>query len=145
VVDGADSGRRVVILDPDGTLTDWMFVIVQRDAGVWYEHQYGGTATRQGLVQGYLIPVSSAEARQLLDELFLRDLKGTGLWGGSRTAAPELVERVRKAVGPVSCWRSGAGWEALRLDEARLADIDEGWVPVISADGPALLVWPNSD
>jgi hypothetical protein len=35
--------------------------------------------------------------------------------------------------------------EPLVLDEARIGEVDEAWVPVISADGCAVLIWPNSD
>ncbi|MFF7677589.1 DUF6210 family protein [Actinacidiphila glaucinigra] len=34
---------------------------------------------------------------------------------------------------------------ALRLDESRIRDADEAWVPVITPDGAAVLVWFNSD
>ncbi|WUD78232.1 DUF6210 family protein [Streptomyces sp. NBC_00510] len=33
----------------------------------------------------------------------------------------------------------------LRLDESRIREADEAWVPVITPDGPAVLVWFNSD
>ncbi|MFJ9706886.1 DUF6210 family protein [Streptomyces sp. NPDC101234] len=33
----------------------------------------------------------------------------------------------------------------LALDETRLADVDEAWVPVVTPDGPGVLVWENSD
>jgi integrase len=33
----------------------------------------------------------------------------------------------------------------LRLDDGRLDDLDEAWVPVLTSDGPGVLVWPNSD
>ncbi|MYX33047.1 MULTISPECIES: DUF6210 family protein [unclassified Streptomyces] len=34
---------------------------------------------------------------------------------------------------------------ALRVDESRIRDADEAWIPVITPDGPAVLVWFNSD
>ncbi|MFD9003063.1 DUF6210 family protein [Streptomyces sp. NPDC059582] len=33
----------------------------------------------------------------------------------------------------------------MRLDENRIRDTDEAWVPVITPDGPGLLLWANSD
>ncbi|MDX8149202.1 DUF6210 family protein [Lentzea sp. BCCO 10_0061] len=33
----------------------------------------------------------------------------------------------------------------LRLDESRIREADEAWIPVITPDGPGLLVWCNSD
>ncbi|MFJ2807854.1 DUF6210 family protein [Kitasatospora sp. NPDC087271] len=31
------------------------------------------------------------------------------------------------------------------LDESRIREAHEAWVPVITSDGPAVLVWFNSD
>ncbi|WP_328753160.1 DUF6210 family protein [Streptomyces sp. NBC_00285] len=37
-------------------------------------------------------------------------------------------------------------WSApLLLDESRLAEADEAWVPVLTPDGPGVLTWENSD
>ncbi|MEU6356441.1 DUF6210 family protein [Streptomyces sp. NPDC047072] len=33
----------------------------------------------------------------------------------------------------------------LDLDESRLAEADEAWVPVLTPDGPGVLTWENSD
>ncbi|WP_460358611.1 DUF6210 family protein [Actinoallomurus acanthiterrae] len=33
----------------------------------------------------------------------------------------------------------------LELDEERLHELDEAWTPVVTADGPGILVWQNSD
>ncbi|MGS2617385.1 DUF6210 family protein [Micromonospora sp. LZ34] len=33
----------------------------------------------------------------------------------------------------------------LRLDESRMREVDEAWVPVITPDGSGVLVWFNSD
>jgi hypothetical protein len=35
--------------------------------------------------------------------------------------------------------------QPLSLEESRMDELDEAWVPVVCADGPALLIWPNSD
>ncbi|MFF7129215.1 DUF6210 family protein [Streptomyces sp. NPDC008240] len=34
---------------------------------------------------------------------------------------------------------------SLRLDESRMRDADESWSPVITPDGPGVLLWANSD
>ena len=31
------------------------------------------------------------------------------------------------------------------LDESRILEADEAWIPVITPHGPGVLVWPNSD
>jgi hypothetical protein len=140
--------RPVVTIDPDGIGPDWMYVIVQRGTGVWYDQQYGGTACRHGRVEGYLVPVYDADTRRLLDALFIQDLEGTGLWGGARRPDDTIVARVREAVSRVRYWASEpdvSSAHQLALDEVRLVEIDEAWLPVVTPDGPGFLVWPNSD
>jgi hypothetical protein len=34
---------------------------------------------------------------------------------------------------------------SLRLDESRLEEVVEAWVPVLTPDGPGVLVWENCD
>jgi hypothetical protein len=34
---------------------------------------------------------------------------------------------------------------ALEVDEERADELDEGWVPVLTPDGPAYLAWVKSD
>ncbi len=136
----------VVVLDPAGTLPDWMFVLVEAPTGVWYEHQYGGTATRQARVQGFLVPVHSGEARKALDRLFLTRLRGVGLWAGSRRPDETVLRSAREAVALVSYWPNDEdGPVPLALDEGRAAEVDEAWLPVKTPHGPGYLLWPNSD
>lgn len=66
------AAHRVVVLDPDGTAPRWALVVVEWPTGVRCEHQYGGTANRQGDVEGYLVPVNGTEALPILDEVFVR-------------------------------------------------------------------------
>ncbi|WP_425427549.1 DUF6210 family protein [Actinomadura meyerae] len=62
-------------------------------------------------------------------------------------------QRLRSAVAKVAFYGSAATSEGLNvssprnleLDEERLRELDEAWVPVITADGPGILVWQNSD
>jgi hypothetical protein len=52
----------------------------------------------------------------------------------------EIVETVGYwAADSLVCWP-----EPLHLDESRIAEVDEAWVPVITPDGPGVLVWPTS-
>jgi hypothetical protein len=65
----------------------------------------------------------------------------------------ELLRRLRGAVAKIALWGSAATSEglsfisprALDLDDERLREIDEAWIPVFTADGPGVLVWQNSD
>src|SRR6185312_14640893 len=64
--------RRYVSLDPDGMAggTGWLHVVVRAQTGVIYQQQYGGTACRQGQVEGFLVPVFGPKGLSQLRELF---------------------------------------------------------------------------
>ena len=146
---GAVAASPTVLIDPDGSAgSDWMYVVVQRRRDVWYVQQYGGTACRQGRVQGYLVPVDGSLARTELDQLFLVELGGTGLWGGARAPSTAVLEQVKAAVAKLRFWESipdAPEPYPLVLDLSRAADVDEAWVPVLTPDGPGVPLWPNSD
>lgn len=69
---------------------------------------------------------------------------------GSRglTWSPDLLDRLRSAVALHvygSANRDDVWPAPLVLDESRLAEADEAWVPVLTPDGPGFLTWENSD
>ncbi len=113
--------RWYVSLDPDAMAggTGWLYVVVRAETGVIYQQQYGGTACRQGQVEGFLVPVFGPKGLSLLRELFEGHFGGAGTW------------RYR--------------WQADELDEQHLSEADEAWIPVRTPDGPGILVWFNSD
>jgi hypothetical protein len=147
-------GQRYVFLDFEEL---GLCVVVAAGTAVVYQQQYGGTACRQGQVEGYLLPVYGVpaggcdEALAMLREIFERDLGGAGWRGGALPG--RLMTRLRGAVEKIAVEESGQTAGDLRsreqkplvLDESRLGEMDEAWVPVITADGPGLLVWNNSD
>jgi hypothetical protein len=142
---GVCATRPWVFLDPGGADENWLFVLVGANTGVVYAHQYGGTRTRQAEVEGYLVPVFAPEMLVELRRIFETDLRGAGV--GRAPLATDLLGRLRAAVSGVGCWKSQQGdvVAALQLDETRLAELDEAFIPVLSPDGPAVLVWQNSD
>ncbi|MGW2646638.1 DUF6210 family protein [Streptomyces sp. NPDC001393] len=81
-----------------------------------------------------------------MKEIFVGAWKGHG----ARHAdwPPALLDRLRAAVASHvygSANRDDLFPTPLALDESRLADVDEAWVPVVTPDGPGVLVWENSD
>ncbi|MEU1540773.1 DUF6210 family protein [Actinacidiphila glaucinigra] len=138
---------RFVFLDPDGTgADDWLYAVVEARTGVVYQQQYGGTACRQGQVEGFLVPLFGPDGLTALRELFEKHFRGAGT--RNHAWPDEERDRLRGAVGAIHYWASDGTSEqphALRLDESRIRDADEAWVPVITPDGPAVLVWFNSD
>lgn len=139
--------RRHVFLDPDGTWDDdWMYVVIEERTGVVYQTQYGGTACRKGEVEGFLVPVTARPALAALRELFEVEFRGSGTW--RHAWSDDERERLRRIVSGVGYWMSDGTTDTpqhTRLDESRMDDVDEAWVPVLTPDGPGMLLWFNSD
>ncbi|MFF4950363.1 DUF6210 family protein [Streptomyces chattanoogensis] len=142
----AMSSRRFVFLDPDGAGGGWLYVVVKAATGVIYQQQYGGTACRQGQLEGYLVPVFGPDAMDALREMFEKDFRGAGTRNHIWT--PTELIRLREIIDGVTFWASDGQTEQphpLRLDEDQITSADEAWIPVISPDGPGVLMWFNSD
>jgi hypothetical protein len=100
--------RRCVFLDPDGTMgaiVPWMYVVVEMETGVVYQQQCGGTATRQGEVEGYLVPVHAPDSPARLRDLFERALRGAGAWDYDWPA-----HQLAQLRGGWRCPLLGGGW-----------------------------------
>ncbi|GAA1253618.1 hypothetical protein GCM10009665_50360 [Kitasatospora nipponensis] len=144
----AYGNKRYIFLDPDGTGSDqgWMFVIVAAPTGVIYQNQGGGFGCIQYQQEGYLIPLLGRDLDDDLKEIFVGQLQGQG---SRRLDWPaDLLDRLRAAVGFYvygSANREDLFPMPLVLDESRLSEVDEAWVPVVTPDGPGVLVWENSD
>jgi hypothetical protein len=148
VVAGGVDGKRYISLDPDGTGSGqgWVFVIVAAPTEVVYQAQGGGHRCIPYAQEGHLSPVLGRGLDEELKAIFVDELKG---WGARRLDWPtDLLDRLRAAVAfhvYGSANREDLFPTALVLDESRLAEVDEAWVPVVTPDGPGVLVWENSD
>jgi hypothetical protein len=139
---GVATGPLRFTLPTDGESPGHMLVLVPSESGLVYEHRYGGSQRRHAEVEGFLVPVrAEPEARAALDHVFLVDLGGNGVRDEDR---PGLVRTVGDAIERI--WYRGTGdrMAPLQIDEERAHEWDEAWVPVVSPDGPAYLVWGNS-
>lgn len=138
---------REVVLVPDAEEDEpFLAVVVRHPTGVRYHQQYGGTACLQGSVEGYAVHVEfPARALAELVPLFVDELRGAGV--GRRDRAM-VVERVRPVVAGLRYTVvAGDEWReaGMRLDEERVEELDEAWVPVVTDGGPGVLMWGNSD
>ncbi len=78
--------------------------------------------------------------------MFLTELRGVGLWGGTRRPDEAVLRSARDAVALVRYWPNDEnGPVPLALDHKREAEVDEAWLPVTTPHGPGYLLWPNSD
>ncbi len=158
---------RKVVVDPDGTGQSYLGVIVQHATGVEYEQQCAGVECAMRTVEGYYVPLGGWKTdpdagRVEWDELTNVFHRGVGPVGCPFGGAPwpsgstnlrlpaDRLEELRSAVAAIPYWGPEDGPEnqrrtGLRLDETRLGELAEAWVPVITPDGPGILTWPNCD
>jgi hypothetical protein len=157
------SALRRVFLDPDGTLPQLLGVIIAHPTGVQYEQQCAGTETALRQLEGYFVPLGGLRfvpEEGLVDPTALTAVfhRGEGcVWGGepwklppnTSRLPPERLEQLRSVVEAIPYWaHAEAGTEQrgrLRLDETRLGELVEAWVPVLTPDGRGVLVWENCD
>jgi hypothetical protein len=81
-----------------------------------------------------------------LRDLFKRHFRGAGSWNHAWPDAEREI--LRRLVGEIVYWACDGSTEEpcyLRRDESRIGEADEAWVPVVTPDGPGVLLWPNSD
>lgn len=148
---------RHVFLEPDGTWDEWLAVVIEHPTGVVYSQQCGGTANDHRLVEGYLVPLGgpqcdAEEGRIAVPRL--RDVfhRGTGCdytWVGY-DLPPDRRERLAALVATVPYWKIHLDGVRdarlpLALDRSRIDEICEAWVPVVTPDGPGILLYANCD
>ncbi len=138
--------RHVDVNPSDFLMHPWMAVLVPASTGVTYINQTGGVACRPRQIEGYYVPVFDQKGHDLLRSIFEVTLGGSGTYRRV-TWTGQMLDDLRTAVARVRMNSSQGGHAEvpLILDESRLTEIDEAWVPVTSADGPAILIWENSD
>lgn len=144
-----------VFLDPDGTGDVLFAVIVQRPTGVAYGTQCCGLRNEERYIEGYLVPVSGLMVEPDDGRINVEALRSvfhvgdTCLHGRDEFDAGDYVGALRNAVSKIPFWHIDAAGEThrtrLEINDTRLAEAVEGWVPVLTAVGPGILVWPNCD
>lgn len=136
-------------------------LILHAPTGVIYEHQFGGTGCWHDGIEGYFVPVSRAEIdpdadvyspsrheldTDLLKAVFHHPDDPDRCWACSAADLPdENVERLAALIDLLCYYGGGYEMRQFELDRLRLADGREAYVPVLTPDGPGLLVWNNCD
>lgn len=148
---------RYVFVDPDGTWPSWMLVVVMAPTGVVYQQQCAGQVCDQRDMEGFLVPIGGykldADEGLIDPDAFTAVFHdGDGCrWGSGYNALPaERLAALRQLVAALPYWSFGSRGEttargALAIDESRLGDLTEAWVPVVTLDGPGVLIWNNCD
>lgn len=147
---------RFVYLDPDGTLPEWIAIVVRCETGVIYGTQCAGVATEQRYIEGYLVPVGGSkydidegniEVGPLVDVFHEEDGCKWG-WTG-RDLPSDRKALLSNLVESVPYWRCNPSGDdkkhQIRIDESRTDEIAEGWIPIETPDGPGVLLYKNCD
>jgi hypothetical protein len=149
---------KFVCLDPAGTSESLLGTVIESKTGVVYATQCGGTACRHRLVEGYFIPLGGCKIDAEGGDINPTELRAPFHRGRScawdatgETLRPERLEQLRKAIASIPCWetfppnKGEDRQEPLQIDETRLAELCEAWVPVLTANGRGILLWANCD
>jgi hypothetical protein len=147
---------RFVYLDPDGTLPEWIGMVVRCETGVVYGSQCAGVAIEQRLIEGYFVPIGglkySGDDGQikvgLFREIFHERDTCEWKWTGRELPAERLA-RLKNLVSTIPYWRpelDGVDQKfPVRLDATRVEQLAEAWLPILTPDGPGVPLHKNCD
>ena len=140
-----------IFLDPDGSQDFGLVAIVRDGTGVVYAHQCGGLMNDLCEAEGFAVPLGGPPAARGLVDYFRKRFRGYPPRppGDAYTAGDRQI--ISALVSEIPFWhtvREGTGEDEpffLGLDLDRFEEVTEGWIPVLTAYGPAVLVFPNSN
>ena len=145
-----------VFLDADGTLEPWLVAVIRQATGVVYATQCAGVSVEQRFVEGYLVLLGGRKydaADENIDLSSLTDVFHQGdacvwSWRGN-DLPPERLQKLKLIVQQILYWRTGAeGGDnpyQLCVDQDRIGEIAEAWIPIETPDGPGVLLYKNCD
>jgi hypothetical protein len=167
---GRKNGARILFLNsevtrmphyvsasPDEWDDRWIAVIVEAATNVVYQHQCAGVVCDLRSRQGYLVPLGSSqysEPSRRIDVSAFRSVFHDGnrcnwLRPGERLPADRLEELLSLVCELPFRFGTADGTldrcERLLLDETRVGEVVEAWVPVLTPAGRGVLVRQNCD
>ncbi len=145
-----------VYIDPDGTQENAAYVLVLHPTGVTYATQCAGYLTEEREAEGFLIPLGGQILAKPLMEWFWKAFRG-GSYLPIKKWEPEKIEQLRALISQIVIWhwdkdnesdeddKDESSREFLELDDERLSECTEAWVPVKTPYGAGILIFPNCD
>jgi hypothetical protein len=137
-----------IFLNPDGTQEEALYLLVEQTTGVMYAHQCAGYLTQTRVAEGFLIPLGGSKAAHPFREWFWKTFHGNSYESATQWSKLKLAE-LNELVSQVVCWRTDESNQEellfLALDEERLPECTEGWVPVKTPYGSGILIFDNCD
>jgi Family of unknown function (DUF6210) len=131
-----------IFLDPGHEDAYGLLLLVPATTGVVIEHQVNGHAVEQRETEGFLLPLAGEREAAKFHSWFETQFRGwsePGDWDDAKYA--ELDGLLRE----IASYGEDDARSTLALDWEQKSDATEGWVPVMSALGPAILIFENSD
>jgi hypothetical protein len=147
---------RYIELDPDGTDSKWIGVIVEHQTGIIYGHQCGGTSNMHYLIEGFYVPVGGAKID--IDDGYIEVQEFTKIFHIKKSCSyawpnrlpDDRINNLKQLVSSVPFWdckyeSNESLREALEIDDNKIGQACEGFIPVLTAQGKGVLVWSNCD
>ena len=137
-----------VLLDPDGTLAFGVVLIISSKTGVAYSAQCGGTSNELRTIEGFLIPVGGTDLADAIYGWFWNRFRGNCHQSNVEWNA-KLMNELAEIVATIPCWKTNLDGHdergRLKLDENRIQECIEAWIPVSTPYGNGILTLKNSD
>ena len=131
-----------ILLDPASDGAFGLLLLVPAKTGIVVEHQVNGIATEVRETEGFLLPLAG-EAKAITFKAW---------FGRQSTEMPEprdwtdgQLQELDGLLADIASYGPDDQRGPLSLDYARRTEIVEGWIPVQSVLGPAVLIFENSD
>ena len=147
-----NSDKTHVYIDPNGTGEFGLLVVVEAPTGVVYWHQCAGYMCSQHHAEGFVVPLADREAADEIIAFFAREFSGWPPPSGPEEPWNERnLAELEGIVAKIPYWQRNPERRPdekrcpLKLDRSRVEEITEAWVPVVTLDGPGILVFENSD
>ena len=147
----SDTAESLIFLDvnPRDDSPHILGLIVEHRTGVVYGNQVGGLACVWRSLEGFFVVLGTGQVPQSFIDYFAR-------YGGSPPLTrldwspgdlADVASLIARTAPFASTGADGFGESRLpvRLDESRLDDLTEGWIPVAFGDRRGVIVFPNSD
>jgi hypothetical protein len=148
---------RVLLIDPDGSAQNYLGVVVCHPTGIIYQQQCGGVETVMRSTEGYFVPVGGVTfdpdqglvESEALTTPFHDDRRC--MYGGATVRLPaDRLAVLRGLVSSIPFWTFRRDGEVeqrghLYLDDTKLNELVEAWLPVVTPVGVGFLTWPNCD
>ena len=137
-----------VFLNPDGTQPFGVIAIIAAPTGVTYSSQCAGTSNENRSIEGFVIPVAGEEQADEIHGWFWKRFHGNS---NSRDIewSESLTNELGKLIRTIPIWSTGHDENDerhfLSLDENRIHECAEAWIPVSTPYGIGILTLRNSD